>query len=155
MSDKPKTEPFQLLTEQAASLPPRPGPTMVTILEMLTRQAELTGQILRRQQQTALMVDGFAHAVNRRFDVMHEETALLRVALNRPANDTDATVEVDVETETEAEEPPPKRRARKAVAVSANALSYLTTAAVVLRLVGKQWPEYESAIDSVLAPFGL
>lgn len=144
MTDRPP-EPFLLLTKEAENMPPRPGPTMAKILELLQ-------QTLKRQQQTALMVDGFASAVNRRFDVLHEEMALMRVALNRPANDTDATVEVDVDTDEE-EKPTPRKR--RALAITGNVLSYATTAAVVLRLVGKQFPEYQEAIDGVLGMVGL
>lgn len=148
MSSDEKTEPFLLLNE--VQQPPRPGPTMAAILQKLERVEELSGQVLKRQQQTALMVDGFASATHRRFDVLHEEAALLRVSVLRPDNDTDQVpVTVDVA-------PTPNNAKAKAVVVfTGKLLSYATTIAIGLRLVGKQFPEYEAAIDGVLGLFGL
>lgn len=125
--------------------PPRPALT-----ETLAKVLELQGQILKRQQQLALMVDGAIATTARRFDVLHEEAALLRVTLSRPENDNDPAIPVDVER--------PKAPAQKVRAASVWAVkgaSYLTTLAVVLRLIGRQFPEYEAAIDGLLGLFGL
>lgn len=151
MTDKPKNEPFLLLTKEAANAPPRVGPTMASILELIAQSKELCGQTLKRQQQLALMVDGAISTINRRFDVLHEEQALLRVTLSRPANDNDGHIEVDVEPE-----PPNRVKQARAITVGLfKGTSYLTTVAVVLRLIGKSFPEYEAAIDGLLGLFGL
>lgn len=148
MTDKPKYEqPFLRLTE-AANAPPRVGPTMAAILEMITQSKELCGQTLKRQQQLALMVDGAIATINRRFDVLHEEQALLRVTMSRPYNDNDVPVTVEAE-------PEPTHRLRKLLVGGAKVTSYGTTIAVALRLLGKAFPEYEAAIDGLLGLFRL
>lgn len=129
---------------------------MAAILEMIAGIRDTCGQVLKRQQQLALMVDGAIATLNRRFDVLHEETALTRVAVSRPANDTDTEVEVDVET-TDGDELKGKPRPKpRAIAISGlRVTSYLTTVSVLLRLVGKHFPEYGAAIDGLLESVGL
>lgn len=146
MSDRDRpTEPFVLLTDVETA--PRPGPTMATIVGELGKLRALVEQILRRQQQTALMVDSFGSTMGRRFDVLHEESALIRVAMNRSIGDSD-TIPVEVER-TRGE------KAKRVVVLSGKLLSYGTTAAIALRLIGKQFPEYEAAVEGLLGLFGL
>jgi hypothetical protein len=151
MADKPKNEPFLLLTKEAANAPPRVGPTMAAILEMIAGIRDTCGQVLKRQQQLALMVDGAIATLNRRFDVLHEEQALMRVSMARPQNDTDVPVDVELESEGE----PAPRKPRNIVLGGIKVTSYLTTVAVLLRLVGKHVPEYGAAIDGLLESLGL
>jgi hypothetical protein len=146
VSDKP-AEPFMLLTETPPKLPPRPTQT---VAEMLGRALELIGQTLKRQQQTAMLVDGFASAVSRRFDVLHEEMALLRVVVGRPHDGGAAADDIDVTVErTRAQ------KVRGAIALTGQLASYATTVAIGLRLIGKNFPEYEAVIDGLLGLFGL
>lgn len=133
--EKTPPGPFRIVSEVPKA--PRPGASLV----------DLIGQILKRLQQTALMVDGFASAVNRRFDVLHEEIALLRVTMNRPVEERD-NIDVTVSKT-------PAQKARGVVALTGRLLSYGTSLALLLRLVGKQFPEYEAAIDGLLGLFGL
>ena len=117
-----------LTDEQPA---PRTGPTMAAIVGELGKLRALVEQILRRQQQVALMVDGFGANMGRRFDVLHEESALIRVAMNRPSNDVDAeadTIPVDVERSR-------GEKVRHLFVLGGKWLSYGTTAAIGLRLV--------------------
>jgi hypothetical protein len=128
--------------------PPRPALT-----ETLAKVLEQQGQILKRQQQLALMVDGAIATTARRFDVLHEEAALLRVTLSRPDNDNDQAEPTAVSVA-----PPDRSRAQKARAGAVGVLrvtSYGTSIAVILRLIGRQFPEYEAAIDGLLGLFGL
>ncbi len=134
--EKTPPGPFRIVSE-APKAAPRPGASLV----------DLIGQILKRLQQTALMVDGFASAVNRRFDVLHEEIALLRVTMARPLEERD-TIDVTV-TESAA------HKLRGVIALTGKLLSYATTLALGLRLIGKEFPEYDAAIDGLLGLFGL
>lgn len=137
-----------LTDEQPA---PRTGPTMAAIVGELGKLRALVEQILRRQQQVALMVDGFGANMGRRFDVLHEESALIRVAMNRPSNDVDAeadTIPVDVERSR-------GEKVRHLFVLGGKWLSYGTTAAIGLRLVAKSFPEYNEAIEALLGLFGL
>jgi hypothetical protein len=146
MQDDDRTEPFVWLGDK--DTPPRPGPTMAAIVGELGKLRALAEQVLRRQQQTALMVDGLGNQLGRRFDVLHEESALMRVQLARPGNDAAEHIEVDVE-------PTPGQRAQRLMKLSGRYLSYGTTAAIVLRLIAHQFPEYAAAIDGLLGLFGL
>lgn len=132
------------------TVPPRPERT-----EMLAKVLELQGQILKRQQQLALMVDGAIATTARRFDVLHEEAALLRVTLSRPDNDND---QAEGKAEPEAKEADPVSRLQQARSLGVGLFkgtSYLTTIAVALRLVQKVFPEYSAAIDGLLELFPL
>lgn len=115
--------------------PPRVGPTMAQINDRL-------GDIAKRQQQTALMVDGFIGGLNRRFDVLHEELALIRATMPQPANDNGELVF-------------PLQKKRAAMPFPVKLVGVAAPLAVILRLLGKHIPEYESAIDAVLGLFGL
>lgn len=138
--------PFVVLTDET-NPPPRTGPTMAAIVGELGKLRALVEQILRRQQQTALMVDGFGSNIGRRFDVLHEESALIRVALDRPRAEAD-TIPVDYE-------PTRGEKARRLFALGGKWLSYGTTAAIGLRLLAKSFPEYTEAIEALLGLFGL
>lgn len=142
--------PFVVLTDEKSA--PRTGPTMAAIVGELGKLRALVEQILRRQQQVALMVDGFGANMGRRFDVLHEESALIRVAMNRPANDAEVaeadTIPVDVE-------PSRGEKVRHLFALGGKWLSYGTTAAIGLRLLAKSFPEYNEAIEALLGLFGL
>lgn len=114
--------------------PPRVGPTMAQIADHL-------GNISKRQQQMALMVDGFIGGLNRRFDVLHEEVALTR-ALMQPANDNGEPVFA-------------LQKKRAVLPFPVKLVGALAPFAVALRLLGKHVPEYESVIDSLLGLIGL
>lgn len=148
--DKTPPGPFRVVSEPPA-LVPRVGPTMIEIKNGLERMQDLSERCLKRLQQTALMVDGFGSTVNRRLDVLHEEAALLRAGLQNPANDVD-NIPISIER-------PAKKtaahKAQKAAVLTGKLLSYGTTVAIVLRLVGKAWPQYQEAVDAVLGIFGL
>jgi hypothetical protein len=154
MADEKKpVSPFLLLTDK---LPPRVGPTMSSILarldelkDLYVKSTETCGQVLKRQQQLALMVDGSIATINRRFDVLHEEQALMRVTLARPSNDNEIPVVVEPQPATGRE------RARALVLGTFKGTSYLTSIAVLLRLVQKAFPEYGAAIDGLLGLFQL
>lgn len=145
--DKPPHEPFVLLTGHNATVgaPPRIGPTMQQINERLAKLESMGDQVIKRIGQMALMVDGFGGNLNRRIDLLHEEAALLRASVQYPSNDN-----VDVTVERT-----PVQRAAGILAVPVKFTSYAVALSVVLRLIGKQLPEYEAAIDSVLRVFGL
>lgn len=135
MTDNKPREPFQLLTDQDA--PPRTGPTMAAIAGELGKLRALMEQVMRRQQQTALMVDGAAANMARRVEVLHTEVALLRATLARPVNDVD---ELPVTVE-----PDRRLRAKRLFVLGGRYTSYLTTAAVVLRpMVVRVFPGAEA-----------
>jgi len=137
MSDEMKPprprEPFLSLVDRGA--PPIPLSERLARLEL---NSDLT---LKRLQQHALMIDGFGSTINRRFDVLHEEAALLRAYVANGKGDTVL--------------PPPKVTARQAAVLTGKYASYVTMAAVVLRMAAKLFPQYGDAIDSVLGVFGL
>ncbi len=151
MTDEEKTPPFQVLTGKDATVgaPPRVGPTMSQINERLGQLEILGQQALKRLQQTALMVDGLGGNLNRRIDVLHEEAALLRVSVTHPANDRGESGLIKLPVQT------PAQRARSILAVPVKFVSHATAAAVALRLVAKQFPDYAEAIDAFLVAFGL
>jgi hypothetical protein len=152
--DKTPPGPFRVISDRVPEPPalmPRVGPTMVEIKNALERILDLAERGLKRQQQTALMVDGFSSTVNRRLDVLHEEAALTRAGLQLPREEAD---NIPISLERPATRSP-KDKARHAAVLTGKLLSYGTTLAIVLRIVGKNFPEYQEAIDAVLGLLGL
>jgi hypothetical protein len=151
--NKPPREPFRIVTERDEVTPavpltiPRLGPTMAQIcarLEVAEKLEPLVAQVLKRLQQTALMVDGLGSNLNRRIDLLHTEAALTRAAVGSPSDEPPVSVVV-----------PASVKARRAVVSFGKYASYATTAAVILRLIAKAYPEYEEAIDALLKLGGL
>lgn len=137
-------EPFRLIPVTDA---PRPGPTMVQIAEKLVKLDQIfdmVSQVYKRQQQVALMVDGFGSNLTRRINDVQTECALLR-ATQTPGDEAP----LSVASKTRAQ------KARAAIVLTGKVGMYATTAAVLLRVVGKSFPEYQEAIDAFLGVFGL
>lgn len=156
-SKPPPLQPFRLVTEDPPVLP-RLGPTMAQIVERLNtldKLETLVLQVLKRLQQTSLMVDGFGSTVNRRLDVLHEEAALTRVAVTQPGNDTDTDASIPITLDASRVTTTPRQKAKRVAVLTGKVLSYGTTAAIVLRLVEKGWPQYEQAIEALLSLVGL
>lgn len=139
-AEKPR-EPFLNLVSKNA-------PVVHLLVERISHLEFLCEKVLKRMQQTGLMVDGFGSNLNRRVDVLHEELALLRAGVERPL---DIPVSVEQPFPLTRKQPSLKR----AAIVAGKAASYSTTIAIVLRLIGKQFPQYGEAIDGVLGMFGL
>lgn len=137
-NDKTPPFPYGIIAggrDASGVAPPRVGPTMTQISERL-------GDIAKRQQQMALMVDGFIGGLNRRFDVLHEELALVRATMPSPANDNGEPVFA-------------LQKKRAVLPFPVKVAGVAVPLAVVLRLLGKHIPEYEDTIDSLLGLFGL
>lgn len=100
---------------------------------------------LALQRKMALQLDGFQNGINGRFDVFHQELAMLR-----------ATVTGDHAPRLDAVEKASMAQRAKGVAmVGGKYAAYLTLAAVVARALGKAFPEFGAAIEGVLGAFGL
>lgn len=154
MTDDDKTPPFPygIITggrDASGVAPPRVGPTMAQIADNLGTINRTQSDIAKRQQQMALMVDGFIGGLNRRFDVLHEELALLRATMPQPANDNGE------HANDNGEHVFPLQRKRAVLPFPVKVAGVAVPLAVVLRLLGKHIPEYEQTIDVVLGLFGL
>lgn len=160
--EKTPPGPFRIVSEtEGPAVVPRLGPTMAQIVErlgQLDRVEQLATAVLKRLQQTALMVDGFGSTVNRRLDLLHEEAALLRVGIQSPPEGESHPDNIPI-TLDESQAKKPKRsvkhKAQRAAVLTGKLLSYGTTLAIVLRLVGKRFPDYQETIDALLALVGL
>lgn len=101
--------------------------------------------VLATQRKMALQLDGFQNGLNGRFDVFHQELAMLR-----------ATVTGDHAPRLDAvEKATVGQRMKVGAILGGKYAAYLTLAAVVLRAAGKAFPEFGQAIEGFLGAFGL
>jgi hypothetical protein len=66
-------------TERVPLLPPRGSEPFAKIAR---GQSEMLSEVLATQRKMALQLDGFGQAMNRRFDIFHEELAMLRTTVH-------------------------------------------------------------------------
>ena len=118
---------------------------MDRLFSAITAQGMQLNEVAAKQNKLVLMVDGLGVSMNQRFDVFHEELALLR-----------ATVTTDLAPRLGEVEK--KTGAQKLGAVALVGTKYaglFTIAGLVLRAVAKQWPEFGGLIEGVLGAAGL
>jgi hypothetical protein len=143
-------EPFKLV---AVSEIPRPGPTMVQIAEKLVKLDQvfdLVSQVYKRQQQVALMVDGFGSNLTRRLNDVQTECALIRAMSPHGGKE-----EGDGDEAPESKTDKPDKQKARAVKLTGKVLMYGATLAAVLRMVGNLFPEHKATIDGFLEGVGL
>lgn len=139
-------EPFRVLRGNDTPSSAPPVPTSAEVGRRLGDLELLCDKLLKRTQQTALMVDGFGSNINRRFDVLHEEVALMRAAI-MTCEDVNPPIELARRT--------PAAKARRVLHLSGRWAAYGTAFAVAARAAANAVPEYAGAIDGVLRVFGL
>jgi hypothetical protein len=70
--------PSELLDDEVVEIPPAPPRPQEPFSRLVPTQAEQLREVLATQRKMALQLDGFGQAMNRRFDLFHEELAMLR-----------------------------------------------------------------------------
>jgi len=70
--------PSELLDDEVVEIPPAPPRPQEPFSRLVPTQAEQLREVLATQRKMALQLDGFGQAMNRRFDIFHEELAMLR-----------------------------------------------------------------------------
>lgn len=134
---RPVPEPFALIKGRESSY--------VELSAQLNALGSQIADVLGRQNRAALVLDALGRDMHQRFDVLHEETALIRAKLS---GDIEPRVKA-VEART------PAQKAGTAALITGKWASYLTLAAVVARMLAKQFPEYTEAIEGLLGALGV
>jgi hypothetical protein len=111
-------------------------------LVVIDKVFDIASQVLKRQQQLGLMLDGYGSNHGRRLNDVQTELALMRAA---PRSQD------DVETE----DAPVQGQKARAVKLTGKVLMYGATVAALLRMLGNIFPEHKATIDGVLEGVGL
>lgn len=136
-------EPFKLI----AGRPPSYVEFQAQLGEFTQKlEAVISSQaaVLGVQRKMALQLDGFGTTVNERFDVFHQELALLRATVTG-----DHAPRLDKVEKTVADK-------AKTVAIAGTKYgSYFVAVAFVARMAAKAYPQFGSVIEDLLSAVGL
>lgn len=162
----PPREPFRVVKGRIETIPELGDRIAAIGVKLDDVTADVRGisttqaAILGVQRNMALQVDGLGSIVNQRAQLLHEELALLRAVVTGDHEPRLKDAEQEVQKLSAAEKV--KVAATTAVAATGKGAawtgkyaSYLTLAAVALRLVAKRWPEFGTVVDELLGGLGL
>jgi hypothetical protein len=141
-------------TDRSGFIPKPPKAEEPFRLVTPPRRADLGEQIadvLKTQRQMALQLDGYGSALNQRFDLFHEELAIVRHDQARLVE----LVEKDHAPRIDAVEKTVQQKAKGFALKGGKYAAYLTAGSVLARLVAKAYPQFGDAIESFLGALGL
>jgi hypothetical protein len=73
--------PSELKDDEVVEIPPVPPRPKEPFTKLAPTPAEMMREVRDTQRKMALQLDGFGQAMNRRFDIFHEELAMLRTTV--------------------------------------------------------------------------
>ncbi len=130
-------------------------PSYVEFAAKLSGFEENLAQVLGIQRKMSLQLDGFGQVINRRFDLFHEELALLNATVNGEHAPRLDEIAVEVEEVKKTAGQKAKAGAMVAARFGAWGTGALFFGGLALRALAKLYPEYGQLIESILSAVGL
>lgn len=128
--------------------------------KLVTTPSETIADILALVRKQALQLDGFGQLINRRFELFHQELALMRADISElhALVTTNHGPRLDG-VESKVEKLTPKQKAKLAGVITAKLGAYGTGAlffgGLALRALGRVYPDYAELIDGILESVGV